>query len=211
MTRIGWTVAFLIVAVIGVGGWYVLSQKEPVVCTADAKICPDGSAVGRQGPLCEFAACPEVQNISYATSTYNIAFTYPNHYSLEEREVGDAHRGRYFIALMQKKDLPLPQGGEGPPAITVDIFQNNLDKQSVENWIKNSNPSNYKLSPDGVFASTTVDGAPALHYRWDGLYNGQSIVFAHKDTIIMVSVTSLTPDDQTLKDFPAFLSSIDLR
>ncbi|MFV8755282.1 hypothetical protein ACNOYE_32430 [Nannocystaceae bacterium ST9] len=28
-------------------------------CTRDAKICPDGSAVGRGGPDCEFAACPE--------------------------------------------------------------------------------------------------------------------------------------------------------
>lgn len=31
---------------------------EPVACTMDAKICPDGSAVGRIGPDCEFAACP---------------------------------------------------------------------------------------------------------------------------------------------------------
>lgn len=29
-----------------------------VDCTADAKICPDGSAVGRRGPDCEFAPCP---------------------------------------------------------------------------------------------------------------------------------------------------------
>lgn len=28
------------------------------VCTMDAKVCPDGSSVGRQGPNCEFAACP---------------------------------------------------------------------------------------------------------------------------------------------------------
>ncbi len=27
-------------------------------CTAEAKICPDGSAVGRTGPNCEFAPCP---------------------------------------------------------------------------------------------------------------------------------------------------------
>jgi hypothetical protein len=27
-------------------------------CTMEAKICPDGSAVGRQGPNCEFADCP---------------------------------------------------------------------------------------------------------------------------------------------------------
>jgi hypothetical protein len=30
----------------------------PVACTMDAKICPDGSAVGRVGPNCEFAPCP---------------------------------------------------------------------------------------------------------------------------------------------------------
>ena len=32
--------------------------SHPVMCTMDAKICPDGSAVGRSGPKCEFAACP---------------------------------------------------------------------------------------------------------------------------------------------------------
>lgn len=31
------------------------------VCTADAKICPDGTAVGRTGPNCAFAACPVPQ------------------------------------------------------------------------------------------------------------------------------------------------------
>lgn len=29
-----------------------------VACTMDAKICPDGTAVGRVAPSCEFAACP---------------------------------------------------------------------------------------------------------------------------------------------------------
>ncbi len=29
-----------------------------VACTEEAKICPDGSSVGRQGPKCEFAPCP---------------------------------------------------------------------------------------------------------------------------------------------------------
>lgn len=28
-------------------------------CTLEAKVCPDGSVVGRTGPTCEFAACPE--------------------------------------------------------------------------------------------------------------------------------------------------------
>lgn len=30
-----------------------------IACMAEAKICPDGSAVGRTGPHCAFAPCPE--------------------------------------------------------------------------------------------------------------------------------------------------------
>ncbi len=36
-----------------------LPPVEPVACTMDAKECPDGSYVGRSGPNCAFAACPE--------------------------------------------------------------------------------------------------------------------------------------------------------
>ena len=32
------------------------NQKQN--CTLEAKICPDGSSVGRTMPNCEFAACP---------------------------------------------------------------------------------------------------------------------------------------------------------
>lgn len=32
--------------------------QVPVACTMEAKICPDGSSVGRSGPNCEFAPCP---------------------------------------------------------------------------------------------------------------------------------------------------------
>lgn len=31
---------------------------DMIACTMDAKLCPDGSSVGRVGPNCEFAACP---------------------------------------------------------------------------------------------------------------------------------------------------------
>ncbi len=34
------------------------TSSEQTICTLDAKVCPDGTAVGRTGPNCEFAACP---------------------------------------------------------------------------------------------------------------------------------------------------------
>lgn len=33
------------------------NQPEQIACTEEAKLCPDGSAVGRTGPNCEFAPC----------------------------------------------------------------------------------------------------------------------------------------------------------
>ncbi|MEK7534139.1 MAG: hypothetical protein AAB600_02265 [Patescibacteria group bacterium] len=34
-------------------------QKDQVVCTQEAKLCPDGSYVSRQPPSCAFAPCPQ--------------------------------------------------------------------------------------------------------------------------------------------------------
>lgn len=69
-------IILILIAVIIAGAFYFFGQKDnpfstpisspiaPVkndskACTEEAKICPDGSAVGRTGPNCEFAACPE--------------------------------------------------------------------------------------------------------------------------------------------------------
>lgn len=38
-------------------------QQEQISCTMEAKICPDGSAVGRSGPNCEFAPCPDARTL----------------------------------------------------------------------------------------------------------------------------------------------------
>ena len=35
-----------------------VTNNTPVACTMEAKVCPDGSSVGRSGPNCEFTVCP---------------------------------------------------------------------------------------------------------------------------------------------------------
>jgi hypothetical protein len=42
-------------------GTYFLGQKlnNKVACTTEAKLCPNGSSVGRAGPKCEFSPCPK--------------------------------------------------------------------------------------------------------------------------------------------------------
>lgn len=54
-----------LVGIGGIGGYYIATHPfvapGQVACTLDAKICPDGSSVGRSGPKCEFAQCPAFQ------------------------------------------------------------------------------------------------------------------------------------------------------
>ncbi|MFA5877767.1 MAG: hypothetical protein WC845_00075 [Candidatus Staskawiczbacteria bacterium] len=60
----------------GVAYYYITKQPSPVACTAEAKVCPDGSAVGRVGPNCEFAACPNeiAGNQYFSIPELNIKF-----------------------------------------------------------------------------------------------------------------------------------------
>src|SRR5690242_6824446 len=46
-------------------------HTQAQACTTEDRICPDGTAVGRTGPNCEFAACPEPVEGLAPTSTSN--------------------------------------------------------------------------------------------------------------------------------------------
>lgn len=49
-----------------------IKNGEQIYCTQEAKLCTDGSYVGRSGPECKFAACPGI------TLTDNdVSLTYP--------------------------------------------------------------------------------------------------------------------------------------
>ena len=146
---------------------------------------------------------------TYTNAGYGISFTYPNTYALQEREVGNAERYHYAIVLTDKKALAnIPQNGEGPTAIVMDVFQNSLDQLSVEEWIRGSNSSNFKLSPNDVLTPKTVAGAPAFSYVVDGLYRNDVVVFAHKGNIVMLSVSYFSSQDQIRADFAGVLSSV---
>jgi len=56
-------IILIVLLVVLAGVWFALrfliGGEEPVACTQDAKLCPDGSYVGRVGLDCEFALCPD--------------------------------------------------------------------------------------------------------------------------------------------------------
>jgi hypothetical protein len=109
--------------------------------------------------------------------------------------------------LIQKKDLPPPVAGEGPTSINIDIYQNNLEKQNTEEWVKNTNESNFKLG-EGRLSSITIDNLPALSYRWSGLYEGTTIALARPNWVYAFSVTYLEVGDDIIQDFVKIRDSV---
>lgn len=92
-------VLLAIFAVILIGGlfyflWYQFTSKpELIYCTLEAKLCPDGSYVGRTGSKCEFAPCPD-ENIYASWKTFKddergISFLYPENPAAKYMNVVD--------------------------------------------------------------------------------------------------------------------------
>jgi hypothetical protein len=144
----------------------------------------------------------------YSNSEYGLSFTYPSNYLLEESDsLGSGMRKHHIINLINKKDLPAPEGGEGAPSIIIGIYQNNLDKQTTEQWIRNSSDSNFKLG-EGRLSTTTISGLPALSYRWSGLYEGTTIAVAEPNWVYSFTVDYLEMGDQIVQDFVSVRDSI---
>lgn len=77
----------LLVGIAIIGFLYRNAIEEPstrpsgVACTMEAKICPDGTAVGRQRPSCDFSPClyPNVE-----LESVGVAFAVPDGYVSDE-------------------------------------------------------------------------------------------------------------------------------
>ncbi|MEK7510998.1 MAG: hypothetical protein AAB582_02085 [Patescibacteria group bacterium] len=175
------TLILIVLALVVVGaGAYVFSTKK---------------ALSPSAPM-----IPVMQNETaktYTSEEYGFSFEYPEGYVVTEREVGDAHRGHYQIMLVEEANATPPEGGEGPIAVTIDVYQNDIDKQPAMHWITTTNIANIKLG-DGQLKESTVGGEIAYMNTWSGLYEGKTTTFAHGDDIIAVSTTWMTPDDSTL-------------
>jgi len=68
----------LVVIMAGVLIWkFFISPEEKIACTQEARLCLDGSYVGRTGPNCEFALCPHEDLIHVFTPQANEKISSP--------------------------------------------------------------------------------------------------------------------------------------
>lgn len=139
----------VLILLLGVAGFFYRNvmesagTPEPVACTMDAKVCPDGSAVGRTGPSCAFAACP-LGNAEYPT--LGLGFVTPSGYVENKDALGD---DATLIAAFEKlsptesvphaivvRAFPIPAGKTAEEVIIAEtIFEPaDMGAESIEDF-----------------------------------------------------------------------------
>ena len=117
---IGFIAAILaILAAIFLGYFAYISENVQVnqACTQEAKLCPDGTAVGRTGPNCEFALCPSTPSTSsgqgrsgqfesdvsnwktYRNAKYGFGIGLPSNFKVIESTYNSDDRFRDYVRI----------------------------------------------------------------------------------------------------------------
>lgn len=149
---VGLTILF---ATIATGSYWLKKQMTSpiqVACTKDAKICPDGSGVGRIGPNCDFAPCPVTQTTplpiadetlnwkTYTNTEYKYSLKYPPDYKADScRNCADLSKMEFINFTPQQ--YPAQQYG----IISVEtVFKNKKPDETIDQYLRtillNSNP-----------------------------------------------------------------------
>lgn|SRR3989338_3611648 len=68
------------------------NRNQPVACSMEAKLCPNGSYVGRTGPDCEFVQCPAA-----SFSQPIVDFPRPNEKIFSPLTVSGRAKGTWFF------------------------------------------------------------------------------------------------------------------
>lgn len=127
------TILLIIAATIGgyliYSGRISLNQPKETACTLEAKICPDGTAVGRSGPNCEFAACPQVSDETANWKTYvNKDLKYSINHPIDF--LIDVEKGLTVLYKGEKRKLNPGSIVDPYPPLTIAIYDRSSPKYS---------------------------------------------------------------------------------
>lgn len=190
---------WVIVGIVILGGIYLFDTKLGIF----------GNSAGIQGLDSEV---PEENGIkTFSSPEYKISFDYTSKYIFLDRDLGSPEAPQKAIVMVEdtQRNRDILEGkvaevGDGPTAITVDIFKNST-ALTVDAWVD----ANTNWTSEGNMKEpVTVQGKTGVTYFWDGLYAGKSSVITDGLYTYVFSVTWITEEDQMVKDFEDLLGSV---
>jgi hypothetical protein len=107
-------------------------------CTMEAKLCPDGSSVGRSGPNCEFSPCPTptpdptADWKTYTNNQYNFSFKYPGDWENITSSQAITNSNREFMLQTNRGEF-----------VNGTVFDQKSESQNVS-WSRNISLPNDK-------------------------------------------------------------------
>lgn len=134
-----WIAIVLFILALLAGGVYVALNKglltKQKACTQDAKVCPDGTSVGRVGPKCEFAPCPTPTATpdptagwqTYLNNEIGFSIKYPSDLEPKEDEVSK-------IVTFVKFGPTQKEGTEFYDGISMSIKTGNLGGKTLKEF-----------------------------------------------------------------------------
>lgn len=177
----------------------------------DAKICPDGSSVGRTGPNCEFTACPEVKVDEtanwtiYKNDKYGFEIKYPNGYSLFQGT--DQIKAKVIPADLNSQKVFITDKPEmffccEPNYISIEILDTyitDLEKYLSDQKIINSDNS-YRIKTKDYI---TFNGEQAYQVQSEyGMDSpGNIIIVNHNSKTYYIKDIALSLSDKIISTF----------
>ncbi|HEY4489012.1 MAG TPA: hypothetical protein VJA87_00820 [Candidatus Paceibacterota bacterium] len=134
----------VLIIVLGLGGFlYRYTMEQPnagdvTACTMEARICPDGSSVGRTGTDCSFAACP-FPNVEIAEA--GVSFAVSAGYTQLMSGTSDQETLRIFQKAslspnvqhtIHVKRYPIPEGQTAEQVILANTRYQPADMQAED-------------------------------------------------------------------------------
>jgi len=123
----------------------------------------------------------------------------------------DADVLQVFRVINEREKIELDNsevGREGPPTISLMVFENNK-RLTASQWVDtNSRFSNINFLMGQVDRDAVVGGTNAVRYRTDGLYLNDNVVVAHGDYMYHFSGSFLEENSMIHLDFKRLIGSV---